>query len=310
MKKLLFALLLVGTTVTVFTACKKDKTAPDLTATAKTQADDNARVSKELDDMNNDVNNSVSSAHSMSGGRVDDVLPCDATIAYDTLGVNRTVTITYNGTSCDGLRTRTGVVTVSIPVGSHWIQAGSVITIGVNNLHVTRLSDNKSITINGTITVTNVTGGLVAWLASLGDIKHHIQSSNMTVTFDDGSHSTWNVDKQHEFTYSNGINAAVTGLHTNGGTADIAEWGIARDGSNFQVVIDQPLTLRQDCNFRLTSGKETVKNTTTNQQLSITFGLDVQGNAASCPGLFSPYYMKIAWNDAQGNPHSVIYPYW
>ena len=314
MKKLSLQLLLAGAFAVCFTACKKDEPDPTPTPTtqnqqATTQADDNARVSKELDDMTKDVNDAVSATPSMSGGRVDEILPCDATVLYDTLDANRQITITYDGTSCDGQRTRTGVVTVAIPVGVNWTDVNAVLSVDIQDLHITRLSDNKSITVNGLQTITNTTGGLVAFLSSLESIKHRIEGDNLNIAFDDSTNRNWSVDKQHHFEYDNGIKFSVTGMHAEGSTTGIVEWGTARDGSEFQTIIDEALTIRQDCNFRLTSGKETIKNLTTNQQLTLEFGLNAQGEPAVCPGL-GMYYMKIGWTDWQGNPQHLLYPYW
>jgi hypothetical protein len=99
--------------------------------------------------------------------------------------------------------------------GVHWKDQGAQITLTFHDLKITRVSDNKSITINGTQTYTNVSGGLLINLLTLGTITHSITSSNMSITFDDGTQRTWNVAKQRVYTFS-GTNVSITisGTHT------------------------------------------------------------------------------------------------
>lgn len=111
-------------------------------------------------------------------------LICDATVAADMLSNPRTITITYNGTNCIGNRTRTGIVILSMNANARWKNPGAVINVSLQNLKITRLSDNKSITLNGTQTYTNVSGGLLINLPTLGTITHTITSSNLLIGID------------------------------------------------------------------------------------------------------------------------------
>src|SRR3984957_15954970 len=163
------------------------------TADVQTESNDVTQVSNEMDAMNNDVNNSLnasatfSGATSYNGGAADgngvvteggggsinlDYSICDATVTTDTTNGLRQVIITYNGTNCWGNRTRTGVVVISIPVGVRWRDSGAVVTVSIQNLKITRIRDNKTITLNGTYTYTNVTGGLLKDFATLGTLTH------------------------------------------------------------------------------------------------------------------------------------------
>jgi hypothetical protein len=189
-----------------------------------------------------------------------------------------------------------------------WKNAGAAVTITFQNLKITRLRDNKSITINGSHVYTNVSGGLLINLATLGTITHSITSSNMSITFDNGSQRNWQVAKQRVFTYNSGVVITTTGTHTDGSNTGIAEWGTNRFGGAFATSILEPLVVRQDCNFRLTSGK--VKHTTTTPAATgtATFGLNANGDPTSCPGS-GTYYFKIVWTGPNGNTITVIRPY-
>lgn len=128
----------------------------------------------------------------------------------------------------------------------------------------------------------------------------------MSVTFDNGQQRTWQLARKRVFTYNNGIVITVTGLHTEGGTTGIAEWGTNRFGNAFTTAIVQPLVVRQDCSFRLVSG--IVNHVTPHFDATVTAGLDANGNPSSCPGA-GTYYLKIAWTGPAGIPRSVILPY-
>jgi hypothetical protein len=259
-----------------------------------------------VDAVANDADATLETTPGFNGRGAQIQTICDATIVVDTLSNPRTITITYNGTNCIGNRTRTGVVVLSMAQGVRWRNAGAVLNVNFQNLKITRLSDNKSITINGTQAYTNVSGGLLINLPTLNTITHTITSSNMSVTFDNASQRNWQVARQRVFTYNNGIVITSTGTHSEGGISGIAEWGTNRFGRTFTTAITQPLIIRQDCSFRLTSGK--VAHTTPVFNATATFGLDASGNPTACPGAAS-YYMKIVWTGPGGNSRTTILPY-
>jgi hypothetical protein len=295
--------------VASFTSCKKE-TSPsnDNTEEASVQSDDQERVSSETEAAANDADAAMETSTSFSGrySQVQTPVICDAVLAYDSVSNPRTITITYNGGSCWGTRTRTGTIILSMAQGIHWKDAGAAITITFQNFKITRVADNKSITINGSQTYTNVSGGLLINLPNLGSIIHTITSSNMSITFDDNTQRTWQVAKQRVFTYNNGVVITTTGTHTDGAMTNIAEWGLNRFGHAFASSTIQPLVVRQDCSFRLVSGE--VKHTTPQVTATATFGLDASGLPTSCPGS-GHYYYKVVWTGVNGNSLTVILPY-
>ena len=299
--------LLMATIVFAFSSCQKDTESADYSAETTAHSDDQNRFSGEVDAAANDVVLTLDATAGFAGrGQDIQSLICDATVAVDTMSNPRTITITYNGTNCIGNRTRTGVIVVSMAQGIRWKNAGAQINVSFQNLRITRVSDNKSILINGTQTYTNVSGGLLINLPVLNTITHTITSSNMSVTFDNNSQRTWQVARQRVFTYNNGVAITVTGLHTENGISGIAEWGTNRFGNSFTSAITQPLVFRQDCSFRLGSGK--VEHRTAYFNATATFGLDASGNPTGCPGA-SSYYMNFVWTGPAGNTRSAILPY-
>jgi hypothetical protein len=308
MKNKLHLLLLASMALLIaFSGCKKSDVS-DWGAQLSTHTDDQSRFSNESDAVDNDAN-VIIDASAAFNGKVEGLnsIICDATVVLDSTVSLRRIIITYNGTNCLGTRTRTGVVVLTIPIAQHWVDAGAVLTMNIQNLHITRLSDNKSITINGTRTLTNVTGGRLRDLASLGTIIHDVASAGMQITFDDGTQRSWQVAKRRTFTYNNGIVVSTVGTHTDGINTGIGEWGTNRYGNTFFTIIDQPMIIRQDCDFRLVSGQVTHKGLLA--EVVVTFGLDANGNATSCPGAGASYYYKLVWTGANGGVRTVILPY-
>jgi hypothetical protein len=288
-----------------FTSCKKDNSDTnntDSTTEMTAQTDDETQVSSELNAVADDADAVVSGDATMSG-RVLSI--CDATATAEITGDIKKITITYDGTNCRGNRKRTGTVVISMPKNVYWKNAGAVITIEAKNLKITRVRDNKSITINGTKTITNVTGGLLVNLSSQNTITHKIQSEGITVTFDNNTQRTWKLAEQRDFTYNNGIVITETGFHTEGNTTGIAVWGLNRFGNEFSSAITSPLVVRQDCDFRLVSG--TIVHTRGDVSATLVFGLDVAGLPVSCPVL-GTYYFKATWTGPNGSL-SLILPY-
>jgi hypothetical protein len=313
-------------------SCKKDVSATSDTSSANVSAtgDDQEQVSNEADIISNDANTALNGQSDFSGSLnssssltdntvVNDVnggaqvsglinihqFICDATITYDTANGQRVITIVYDGTNCWGNRTRTGTVTISMPKGQRWKDEGATATITITDLKITRIRDGKSIVINGAKTITNVSGGLLKNLASLQTITHTI-TGNLKVDFDNGKNRTWNVSKQRVFTYDNGIVITTTGTYSDGTHNNIAEWGTNRFNESFTSLISAPKVIRQDCDFRLVSGQNTV--ITDKGTAVITYGLDANGEPTGCPGAGN-YYFKLVFTGANGKIYTIIWPY-
>jgi len=297
-----FGVVLAALALT-FTACRKNNLT-DYTSDFTTASDDNARLTNASDNLENDENTVMDATPELS---VRNNPLCNATITLDTVSNPRVCTITYNGgLNCNGNLKMEGVMMLKIAQGVHWKDAGAVLTVTFQNLKITRVSDNKSIILNGDKVHTNVSGGLVKDLATLGTITRTITSNDLSITFDDGTTRTWSLAKQRVFTYDNGVVVSTTGTGTEGGFSNISEWGTTRNGQEFYGQIMSAMTVRQDCNWRITAGQKVFHKM--QRDLTVTFGLDANGAATSCPGT-GTYYLKADWTDAHGTAHSVIRPY-
>lgn len=308
---------------TLLWGCKKDNSNPatDAATTAaqvQTSSDDLTMVSNESDAVSDDAVSALNGNVAVSGpaDRTAGVANikisiCDATITYDTTSTTKTITIVYNGSNCRGNRTRTGTVTIAVPRGQHWKDAGSVVSITIDALTITRVRDGKTIIINGTKTITNTSGGLIQNLATLDAIVNDV-SANLSITFASGLTRSWQVSRHKVYTYNNGIVETVTGTHSDGTNNDIAIWGINRYGVTFTNMISSPKIYDQSCDFELTSGQNTITRSD-NISSVITYGLDANGDPqTSCPitSAGGYYYAKLVWtNGNTGKVYTYIYPY-
>jgi len=310
MRRPIHLIALIAVSSLLFTACKKESSDNvDVDEVEfKAQSDDQANFTQETDEVADEINGAIESSPALQGKGTGTQALCNATVVIDSTSNPRSVTITYNGLNCAGTRSRTGVVKATIPSNVKWKDAGATITVTITNLKITRVADGKYITINGTKQITNVSGGRLMDLPSMGTIIHTISSNNMNIKFDtSNAQRTWNVARKRTFTWNNGsVNITTTGNHTIAGNTKVAEWGINRFGNAFITSIEEPLTVRSACNFRLTNGK--VKHELLGRNITVTFGLDAQGNPTTCPGA-NPYYMKLVWTGPGGQSHTAIRPY-
>ena len=291
-------------------AGKKADTTPSTTdqnTELAVQSEDQSNFSSQVDAVANDANIAIEN-NAAFNGRIENTqgIVCNATAVADSANGIRRITLTYNGTSCTGNRSFAGIVVLSMPLATHWKDAGAVLTINIQNLKITKLSNNKSITINGTKIITNLTGGRLKELATHGTIIHTITGTNLSVTFDNGTQRTWQVAKKRVSTYNNDVVITTTGMHTEGDVSGISEWGTNRFGNAFVTAISQPMIVNGDCDYRLVSGEVTHGKLTA--AVTVTFGLNAAGVPASCPGTGNYYYMAV-WKGINCVTKTTILPY-
>ncbi|HTF30999.1 MAG TPA: hypothetical protein VK625_19220 [Flavitalea sp.] len=289
----------------VLQGCQKndDDPEPNTDTELVTHSDDQTLLSGEMEAITNDVNIPLEASYT---GTNQDSLICSASLVYDTVGSVKKITINYDGSDCGGFHSRTGTVIISMPSTVHWKDVGAEITVTYVNVKVTRLSDKKSITINGSHKLTNVSGGLLLYLfIGQPSITHSITSTGMTVTFDDGSQRQWQVSRQRVYTLANGGTITITGTHQEGAQTNVAEWGTDRYGVSFTSSITEPLIISGACQYRLISGQ--IKHQRKSGSATLSFGLNVQGVPVTCPA--GSYYYKLIWTGPAGNSLTYIGPY-
>ena len=285
------------------TGCKKDKNAnPNDSASLQQLAGDEQSMESAMDQSMNDVNNFLSGGNLKSTSQV----PCGATVDSTNI-VNDTniVYITYNGYNCNNTRYRTGQVEIKRKVGSHWFQAGATVIIKHINFTITKVSNQKTITLNGIKTHQNVSGGVIWQLGNGTSAIVHRTWGHVDVTFNDGATKSWNIARQRTYTGTPPNNLVLTtdGFGSEGDYTNLVVWGINRQGENFYTQIIEPIVHRQVCDWDPSSGIKKHTIPSDSKSATITFGYD--GNNQPITGENCPEKYKVDWQ--KNNKSGTVY---
>jgi len=291
----------------VFFACSKKTPSFNNTKAfneaIRIQADDQIRVSGELDAAINDIDSVLGGATSVCGGTV--------YTAVDSADTALIVTISYSGATCNTLSTRAGTITILSRLGNSWTTASDSVTIGFTNYLVTRTSGTKRIKFNGSLNYKNISGDSLAGLAKGGTspIVHTISGLNVNIVYDDSSTSRWQFGRQRSYTWNSGLVITTTGLDSANTIGGVADWGANRFGNSIVVVpaADTPWVISQSCGWRTTAGQATLYNPSGVSVL--TMGLDTTGKPTGCPASGGTFYYKIAWTGDLESPFTGIFSY-
>ena len=186
-------------------ACKKADVV-DVTDTTeyKIQTDDQLMISAEIDAVTIDANTAVESTDYFFARNNNTNNICDGSFTVDSGGAFKVITIKYDGINCAGKTKRKGEVVISMQKNKKWSDAGAVLNIYYNDLTVTRVGDNKTITLNGKLDLTNESGGRLSDIM-VKHLVHTIHSSSMKITFEDGTSRTWQLAVRRTFSFDNGL---------------------------------------------------------------------------------------------------------
>lgn len=312
-KKVIFksvaAILFAGILIT---GCKKDKD-----PIAPAPADDMSEQSVAANDQTNVENESnacMDDANSVLGGisttrDMQTFSFCNITIDSSQKAIGLIV-LTYTGNNCANTRSRSGSISIQLPYVNgavvRWKELGSMLTLTFNNYKVTRLSDGKSLTFNGTHSVTNVNGGLLINITAGNPIVHKVRA-NMVLTFDDGTNRTWGAARTRTFAIANNIlSASVVGDTTMDSFSNVAMWGTNRNGVSFDIAITTPVVyvFGGSCLFKPYSGVRVHHKLA--HEITVTYGVDANGVVVTSG---CPYGFKANWINGQGVAKEVVKAY-
>jgi hypothetical protein len=314
-KKTMKYLLIVAIIGIVFVSCKKNK---DTTVAPVDEAPAQSLAAADQTNVENESNACLDEANSALQGvstRSADAFsfPSCAHISVDTTNASiGKLVLTYNGNNCANTRYRTGSITIQLPYSApnliRWHVAGATVTITFNGYTVKRLSDNKSLTFNGSHSITNVSGGLLVNITPSSPKIHKIRA-NMQLTFDDGTTRTWNVARTRTFTLTDTIvSEKITGDTTVGGYNSVAMWGVNRAGNNFYTSVTTPVVadiFGGTCLYRPRTGVRVHYGLA--HPITVTYGIQSNGNptpAGTCPDGY-----KVTWTNGQGASVQIIKSY-
>ncbi len=298
----------------VITGCKKkdDVVAPvavDDAALQTESANDQSNVENEsnlaMDDANTALQG-VSATRDMESFNF-----CNITIDSSQMATGLIV-LTYTGNNCDNTRLRSGSISIQLPyingAVKRWKVLGAEVTLTFNNYKVTRLSDNKSLTLNGTHSVTNVNGGLIPDLLTVATPIVHKIRANMVLTFDDQTNRTWGAARIRTFSIANNIiSCAVTGDTAINSYTNVAMWGTNRHGDSFSISIPTAVVFNVyggTCLHKPLSGVRVLNKLT--HEITVTYGVDVNGAAVTSG---CPYGWKANWINGQGVAKQIVRSY-
>lgn len=326
MKSLLYAgAVLSCSAMFVFTACKKkgnpEKESPVETPDGQSGID-NREVQGENDVIINEINDVIRDSRlagkNASASEVSGVTGDFCGLTVDSIDIaNGSITFSYTGVTCLN-RTRTGVIKLTLQQGSKWANAGSAIKIEYVNYKVVRASDQKSVLLNGTQYLTNVSGG-TWWDLIVTKTKpaliSTITSTDLNVTFEDNKTATYNINRQITYTYPNtaGTNnyiltVTAEGTGSNSGLNNLENYGTTRNGEPFTSQVISPIVWNLTCGGAVLQGDVNIKVASKALDLRFLYGVDVNGNSMQVSPNQCPYGWKLEWTN-NGTTNFKVFGY-
>ena len=302
-----FIFLFLAVTGLSLAGCKKDKNTETYPAPVSLQqlSDDDESMESAMNESMNDVNNFLSGGNLKSTERR---IPCNASVDSTAI-VNDTINIfiDYHGLNCNGTRYRTGKVEIKRQVGTHWFQQGATVMVKHIDFTITKVSNQKSITLNGIKVHQNVSGGVIWQLGNGTSAIVHRTWGQVSVTFNNGSTRIWNIARQKTYTGTSPDSLVLTidGFGSADGYDNLLAWGISRDGESFYTQIIQPVVHRQVCDWDPSSGIKKHVAPADSKSATLTFGYDKYD--APITGDECPAKYKLDW---QKNNHSGTVYLW
>lgn len=319
--KLIYSLsiLMLGTAL-VFTSCKKKKAFKEEDGQSSA---DNRTVQTENDQANNDINTEVgnntllhgrSINGSSSSTAIQKQLGITATgYTIDTTGAHLgTIKINYNGTTVNN-RTRTGSIRLTIlnyPT-KKWKDAGCVLKVDYLAYKVTRASDGKSVELNGTQNVTNISG--TSWFELLLTPAHpnavtSVTGTNLNVTFEDGKTAVYNINRRFTYSLPGGVLTCTgEGIGSSDGLNNLENYGTTRDGDAFTSEVSTPIVWNWTCGWWApVQGEVNIKVEDKDFALKVQFSVDASGNAVTAAPNSCPYGWKVEWSHKKKTKKKVF----
>lgn len=294
----LIAIVAVGLS---FVSCKKNSSTPiESTADQQQMAADENNHAVETQNSLNEANDAMGTT---GFGKTGAVYGATTTIDSNL----KKITIVYNGNNKDNSRSRTGQIIIQLTTGAHWKDAGATISLTYIAFKVTNISTGKSITFDGTINITNQTGGRVFIDAN---VVHLALSTGFIITFDDGTQRTWNLSRKRTFTNTAGVfSVKEEGTGKADGNNNLISWGQNRKGDSFYTQISTPIVYNtifsSQCPNNIMSGQKI--HILPGSTLTVTFGLDGNGNPVS--GTNCPTSFMVQWTNSAGQAKSALITY-
>lgn len=208
---------------------------------ATSDSDDN----NEVDGSVNDVMDKMSSDGTLLRTETDD---CGGSLIKEGT-TNKKYKITYNGTCNE--RAKSGEITVELTKGANFREAGAEWTVLYTNVTINNSKKNRKLVLNGTHTVTNVSGGNKNSLTTAGFSLIHKIVGSMTASINDTSTRTWSLNRTNTWT-STSLTVSADGEAD--GFKNLVRWGTNKAGNKFYTEITTPIVFTVACGKKPTAG--------------------------------------------------------
>lgn len=296
----------------LISSCKKKETeepAAELDEQTKQFNDDANNYKTESDEISDDINNYVRDVPEfgrMASGLSSSPI-CGVTIDSSQLA-QKILIFNFDGiTPCSSpSRTRAGQIKVQLTSGNHWSDAGAVLTETFINYKVVRLSDNKSLTLNGIKKITNVNGNdWIGFVAGTSKLKYRERAFGMQVTYGNGQSASWNTAHTTEWSYVSAIprfDFKALGDTSMSGFSNVSAWGVNRYGKVFTTHYNSALLSNTYCGLWRPNAGELVHHVN-NSDFTLTLGVDQAGNPTT---LNCAYGYKVTWATGTQNGSVVL----
>jgi len=236
MKKLkitLFTLSLI-TSLCMLQSCNtKNTVAPSSPAKQNDQAG-SAEADGAIQDVNDMINNQMGGGSNMKVAAY--TLPCGV-VTFDSTTTNnvKTYNLKYGSQTACGFKYKSGQVSFTLTNGTTFKDQGAVFTITFINYKVTSNLDKSTITLNGTLKVTNVNGGYIYEAATSSKTIIHKLRGTFNITYSNNATRSRTYAQQRTWTSNNGWNGlslTIAGDSTIGSTT-VSETGYTYEGNYY-----------------------------------------------------------------------------
>ncbi|MBA3663892.1 MAG: hypothetical protein H0W61_06750 [Bacteroidetes bacterium] len=310
-KSLFNSALIVAIALTLgLSSCKKRKAFKEEDGQT---SEDSRTAQSENDASISDVNTEIGN-NTLLHGRL--VTPSEAAQVQKALGVTAaaytidttgaytgTIKINYNGTTVNN-RTRTGSIRLTIidyALGKRWKNPGCVVKVDYLAYKVTRASDGKSVQLDGTQNVTNISGSSwfeLLFLPAHPSIITSVTGTGLNVTFDGSKTAVYNINRKFTYSLPNGILTCTgEGIGSSDGVSNLENYGTTRDGDSFTSEVTTPIVWNWTCGaWAPIQGEVNIKVQDKEFTLKCLFGTDASGNAVAVGSNSCPYGFKVQWS--------------
>lgn len=291
--------------VVVVTACKKDEPEEVITNSAPVQqlSTDDKNVEDNIDEVIIDVGTILNGNLSLKNTG----LPCNAYL--DTVYTENDTSyyhVRYNGLNCIQNKHREGKIIMKMKEGTQWHLPGSFMYLEFHNYEITNVFSGKQLTINGSSSIENVSGGAIPLLGTTVTSIIYRNMAHLKVLFTGNPARDWHLTKTIVFSGTpDDLVMAVNGYGSTNGYDKLLCWGQDRDGKDFYTQINEWVTFRQKCDWVPFTGEQVYTIPEESLSATVTFGFNNQNKPIT--GNDCPTRYRLMWQQ-HGQSGTIFLP--